>query len=189
MLGPAFWDGSRLRSSEPSVLLAGIAGPSSRGHTSDMDGTGWQDAYGHPFDPRPVIEAWAAGRAPDAVGELWGRLYHQGGIGTASYVAVPALVATLVLTTLPDWNAYALIASVEEARLNAGPPVPSAVASSYRAAWEQVLPLALSHLAAATEDVLVRSLLAVIALAKGQRSLAAIALCTEDERQEMLGKG
>ena len=47
--------------------------------------------------------------------------------------------------------------------------------------------LALRDLANAADDELVRSLIAVIAHAKGQHSLGAIALCTEDEREEMLG--
>jgi hypothetical protein len=57
----------------------------------------------------------------------------------------------------------------------------------YRDAWKKVLPNALADLADVTDDPTVRSILAVIAYAKGQHSIAAITLCTEDERLEMLG--
>jgi hypothetical protein len=46
--------------------------------------------------------------------------------------------------------------------------------------------MALRDLETATDDLVVRSALAVIAHAKGQHTLATIALCTEDERAEML---
>lgn len=149
----------------------------------------WLDAYGLPFDPTPMIEAWRSGDADQAACILWERLYHQGDVGTASYAATPALVRLLGELAEPDWNGYALVASIEEGRLNAGPLIPSELEGPYADAWIKILPLALDHLANATDDLLVRSLIAVTALAKDQRSLAALALCTEDERQEMLGIG
>jgi len=145
----------------------------------------WLDAYGSPFDPFPVIEEWRPGDSETA-SILWERLYHQGDVGTASYAAVPALVRLMGDSVSPDWNGYALIASIEEGRLGGGPAIPNELEDRYADAWGRVLPLALEHLATATDDLLVRSLIAVAALAKGQRSLAALALCTEDERREML---
>ena len=50
------------------------------------------------------------------------------------------------------------------------------------------LPLALTHLREAEEDLPGRSLLAVVAQAKGQGNLALLALYAEDERREMLGQ-
>jgi hypothetical protein len=88
----------------------------------------------------------------------------------------------------PDWNAYTLLASIEEGRLiSTNPAMPLDLESPYRDAWERVLPKALADLTDATDDLIVRSILAVIAYAKGQLSIAAITLCTEDERLEMLG--
>jgi len=121
------------------------------------------------------------------VGTLWERLYHQGDVGSASFVAVPHLVDMLASLSRPDWNAYALIAAIEEARISKGEMLPDSLALAYSKAWKAVLPLALRDLADASQDELVRSLLAVISHAKGQHSLGAIALCTEDERKEMLG--
>ncbi|EIZ79410.1 hypothetical protein WSK_2007 [Novosphingobium sp. Rr 2-17] len=148
----------------------------------------WLDAYNCPFDPQPIIDAWAGGDGEQAVAELWLRLYHQGTIGTASYQAVPELVRILAGAPQPDWNAYALIASIEEGRLAPdNPALPVELEGNYRQAWEVITPMALGHLRTAFNDPLVRSLIAVVAHAKRQHSLAAIALCTEDERQEMLG--
>lgn len=145
------------------------------------------DAYGAPFDPGPAIERWAAGEALEATGLLWERLHHQGDIGTASYAALPKLVRLLDQLAAPDWNVYALIATIEEARQNGGPAIPPHLEGDYRAAWGAATHSALNDLAKATDDLVVRSAIAVLAHGKGQHTLAAIALLTEDERQEILG--
>ena len=146
------------------------------------------DAYGCPFDASPLIDRWKAGEGDGVVGLLWERLYHQGDIGSASLAAVPGLVELIEAVRQPDWNAYALIASIEEARVRQGTAMPSSLASAYANAWKSALQLALRDLAGALEDELVRSLIAAIAHGKGQHTLGAIALCTEDERVEMLGQ-
>ncbi|WP_287002986.1 hypothetical protein [Sphingobium sp.] len=148
----------------------------------------WLDAYQNPYDPCPAIKAWGESDAEVAIKELWERLFHQGTIGTASYRAVPELVHLIEASVQPDWNSYALIASIEEARLGPdSPSMPMELDDGYARAWENLLPFALRDLSSANDDPLVRSLIAVIAHAKKQHSLAVIALCTEDERQDMLG--
>ena len=145
------------------------------------------DAYGKPFDPRPVVARWSNGEGEEAAGLLWERLYHQGDLGSASFAAVPDLVEMLASLSQPDWNAYALIATIEESRVSRGILLPDSLASGYVNAWKSVLALALCDLVEASQDELVLSLLAVLAHAKGQHRLGTIALCTEDEREEMLG--
>ena len=145
------------------------------------------DAYGNPFDPSPFVARWQRGERDEAVGVLWDRLHNQGDVGSASFAAVPDLIELIASQSEPDWNAYALIAAIEEARVCQGELLPAALASGYSSAWKSVLPLALRDLVNASQDELVRSLIAVIAHAKGQHSLGVIALCTEDERAEMLG--
>lgn len=148
----------------------------------------WLSAYGEPYDPRPAIEAWRSGKAEDARQELWDKLYHQGTINSASYAAVGAIVSMMQEQAKPDWNAYSLVASIEDGRLVEGnPPVPSELEQDYECAWATILPIALRDLGEARDDLVVRSALAVVAHAKGQHTLATIALCTEDERVEMLG--
>lgn len=147
----------------------------------------WLSAFGEPYDPRPAIEAWRAGKVVDAAQELWDKLYHQGAVNSASYAAVGEIVRMMQEQAEPDWNTYALIASIEEGRLTSGsPPLPSQIQHDYEDAWAAILPMALRDLEEAQDDLVVRGALAVIAHAKGQHTLAKIALCTEDERAEML---
>lgn len=148
----------------------------------------WLSANGEPYDPRPAIEAWRAGESEDAPQELWDMLYHQGTVNSASFAAVGGLVRMMQLQATPDWKAYSLVASIEEGRLTDGnPPLPPELEADYRGAWDALLPLALRDLAVVQDDLTIRGAFAVLAHAKGQHSLATIALCTEDERVEMLG--
>ena len=148
----------------------------------------WLSADGEPYDPRPAIEAWRAGQAEDAAQELWDKLYHQGTINSASYAAVGAIVSMMQEQAQPDWNGYSLVASIEDGRLAGGnPPIPSELEQEYERAWAAILPMALRDLGGA-QDLVVRGALAVVAHAKGQHTLATIALCTEDERVEMLDR-
>jgi hypothetical protein len=147
----------------------------------------WLNADGRPYDPNPALASWQAGDA-SAGRELSEHLYHQGTVNSASYAAVEGIVSMIAGAETPDWNAYALLASIEEGRLiAANPAMPSELEVPYRDAWKRVLPKALADLTDASDDPTVRSILAVIAYAKGQHSIAAITLCTEDERLEMLG--
>lgn len=148
----------------------------------------WLSAYGRPYDPRPALEAWRAGQIDDAMQELWENLYHQGSINSASYAAVGEIVRLMQEQSAPNWNAYSLLASIEEAHLSGrNPPVPPVLAADYERAWTALLPLALRDIEGVDDDLPVRGILAVIAHAKGQHTVASIALCTEDERVEMLG--
>lgn len=147
------------------------------------------DANGEPYDPRPALKAIANGDADAGYDELWRRVHHQGDLGTAAYAVVPNLVSLMSDRASPDWRAYALIATIEERRkADANPSIPDWLEGSYATAMREVVEPALSHLHGAENDVDVRSLLAVLAHAKGQRTVGAIALWTEDERKEALGE-
>ncbi|MDB5692055.1 MAG: hypothetical protein JWO81_1118 [Alphaproteobacteria bacterium] len=147
------------------------------------------DANGEPYDPRPALAAAASGDSNAAYEELWERVHHQGDLGTAAYAVLPELAGLIRDAPSPDWRAYALLATIEERRHEASnPALPSWIAERYRSALREVLGSALAHLRDAEADETVRSILAVVAHVKGQRTLAAIALWTEDERQEALGE-
>jgi len=147
------------------------------------------DANGEPYDPRPALAAVANGDPAEGYDELWQRLHHQGDLGTAAYAAVPELVRLVQGAPLPDWRAYALIATIEERRKAEGNPrLPDWLSEPYAAALVDVVEPATSHLRLTDADLEVRSLLATIAQAKGQRTLGAISLWTEDERAEALGE-
>lgn len=146
-----------------------------------------QGGYGHAYDPRPALARLAEGDAATAWDELWQELHHQGDIGDASYAAVPELARIHAARRQPDWNTYALAATIEEARLSGGgPPLPDWLVNDYELAWQRLTALALAEFGAAVDDELVSSILAVLALSKGKTTLARMALLTEDERQELL---
>jgi hypothetical protein len=80
--------------------------------------------------------------------------------------------------------------TIEECRITGhNPPLPTWLAEDYRAAWERIVPLALSLFAAATDQTLFQSLLAVLAMGRGHVALARMAMLDESERQEMLNAG
>jgi hypothetical protein len=146
------------------------------------------DAYGQHYDPRPALATIANG-ANEGYAELWERLHHQGDLGTAAYAALPELSRLIGGASSPHWQAYALVATIEERRHDASNPgLPAWLEERYRAALQGVLDPALEHLRDAEANETILSILAVIAHAKGQRTLAEIALWTEDERQDALGE-
>lgn len=156
----------------------------------DLDDERWSGlsgGYGEIYDPRDAIRRLEAGDEA-AWDELWQELHHQGDIGIASYAAVPELVRVHAARGVPDWNTYAYAATIEEARRNGrNPALPDWLRPDYESAWQDLQALGLAELAAAASDELIRCILAVLALGKGQATLARMALLTEDERQEMLG--
>jgi hypothetical protein len=153
---------------------------------NDINWSQLLDGCRTPYDPRPALDSWRRGEGKIASRELWAKLLHQGDVDTAAYASTPELVKLLHLAQV-DWNVYALIACIEDGRLaKQNPPVPAGLAHSYRTAWEAVVQPALRDLAAADDDLSVRSILAVLAHAKGQHSIAKLALLTEDERQTLL---
>jgi hypothetical protein len=115
---------------------------------------------------------------------------HQGDIGDASYAAVPHLVRIHAARGIPDWNTYALIATIDDARRNRrNADLPSDMRDAYEAAWRQLLELGLRELEGAEDPTLVTSIIAVLAIGKGQLSLGRLPIAfTEDERQEILAE-
>ena len=147
------------------------------------------DAYGEIYDPRPALAGLASGNADQCYDELWQHAHHQGALGTSAYAVVPELVRLMGRAAEPDWRAYGLIATIEECRRGQGNlSIPDWLAGPYDAAMSKVVQSALNHLKDAEDDAEVRSILAVLAHAKGQHTIGAIALWTEDERSEALGE-
>jgi hypothetical protein len=157
-----------------------------------LDSLDWSELLGgarQPYDPRPALEALQQGKIDVAAEELWENLLHQGDVDTAGYASVPMLARIIKESTVVDWNAYGLMASIEEGRLSGrNPSVPSSLRDQYFEAWAAVIKPALRDLASVEDENSVVCILAVLAHAKGQHSIGIFALCTEDERQEMLAR-
>lgn len=145
-------------------------------------------SYRVPYDPRDALFTLEHSvDREDAWSELWNELHHQGDVGVASYVTVPHLVRIHEARGIPDWNTYALVVAIEEARLNGNnPPVPEDLKRAYDAALRRLMELGLAELKLATDGEHVASIVAAIALGKGLPNLARMAMLSEDELQEIL---
>lgn len=159
------------------------------GMEQSLDNEKWanlQGGYREVYDPRPAIRKLEGGDTSAWV-ELWERLHHQGDVGEASYAAIGPLVRAYLRNGLPDWNVYALAATVEECRRdNRNPPVPAWLQDDYDTAWSELQRQGLAEFEAASDDNLVQSILAVLAFSKSFSTLGRMAMLTEDERREML---
>lgn len=147
--------------------------------------------YRVPYDPRSALQSLAQGNQVEAAwAELWQELHHQGDVGEASYAAVPALVRAYTNRGVPDWNAYALVATIEDARRSpANPEMPVWLRDSYDEALHQLAEAGLQELRDAKAPELVNSIIAILAQSKGQPLLARFAVVfTEDERRKILNE-
>jgi len=143
--------------------------------------------YGITFDPRPLIASLAAGGGD--WGELWENLYHQGDVGLASYAAVPLIADLVANGHSREWNAYALVATVEEARGEVrNPPLPDWLAPSYDAALGTLFRTGFVELTSATDEILVASIIAILANCKRLPALARFAMLGETERRDALNE-
>jgi hypothetical protein len=161
----------------------------------DLDDPGWTRLHGGyhiPYDPREALRALERGERPTiAWRELWNELYHQGDVGEASYAVVPHLVRIHAARRTCDWNTYALVAMIDEARRDGrNPELPAALRAAYEAAWSQLVQLGLRELGAAEDPTLVSCIISVLAIGKGQLTLGRLAVMfTEDERKQILAEG
>jgi hypothetical protein len=130
-----------------------------------------------PYDARSAIAKLASGQSDAAWSELWDELHHQGDVDTASYAAVPELVALYRTRTVPDWNVYALVGTIELSRARGNnPDVPSWLVSEYRLALATLADLAGQDLRETMDPLVARSALGIIALVKNLRAHAQVLL-------------
>ena len=124
---------------------------------------------------------------PAAWEELWSHLYHQGGVGEIAYAVVPELVRIYQFSRALEWNAYALVATVDLARdADRNPPLPDRVAPEYSLAISALANLGRRQIESAASLTEVRSILAILALHKGARLQAHFLLDYEpDELVDM----
>ena len=132
--------------------------------------------YRQPYDPRPALSKLVANvYTASAWEELWNNLHHQGDVGEASYACVTALVDLYSSENVPDWNLFALSAVIEvERHRERNPPLPEWLSEDYHAAWKQLDQLAVTALRKNTDSQTLQSLLAVIAIARGNLKLGAL---------------
>ncbi len=158
----------------------------------DFDDERWPQLIGGykvPYDPRSALRALESpGDLGQVWSELWENLHHQGDVGEASYAALPLIAKVVAEREISDWNPFALSAVIEEARCETSknPPLPAWLAADYAEAWHKLFDTSLKLLPTAIDESLISSLMAVLALHKGQRFLSRMALLNEQERSDML---
>jgi hypothetical protein len=119
---------------------------------------------------------------------LWEALFHQGHVGVGSYAAVPHLVRIHRTRGKPDWNTYALVASIELARGRGGnPQIPEWARDAYVDALSDLATLGLRELREASDRETVRSILGLLAMTHGEITYARVLIeLSEDEVIELL---
>jgi hypothetical protein len=149
--------------------------------TLDISDPRWSEMLGGyriPYDPRPALNALAKRiDDADAWDALWSNLYHQGDVGEASYAAVPHLARIYLSCGKPNWNVYALVATIELCRVADGnPSLGGGLRASYEGAWKVLVELGLREILHTEDALLTRSIFAVISIAKRQPVLGKTAL-------------
>ncbi len=129
--------------------------------------------YRTPYDPSPVLRRLEKGENVWDI--LWDKLHHQGSVGEASYAAVPHLVRIAKGSRSRDWNIYGLVSTIEvERHAKKNPLLPRWLTKDYKAAWSQLLDLALNDLHEDWDPATIRVVLGVVALAKGALKVGAL---------------
>lgn len=160
----------------------------------DLNDPRWADlngGYGVPFDPRPALRKLEEGSDVLAAWrQLWQGLHHQGDVGEASYASVPHLVRIHRARGVPDWNTYAIVATIDLARDRSGnPPVPSWLRPQYASAIEGLAELALTELPRAMDQETARSMLSILAIWKGARTYGRVLVELSEDELSGLGDG
>jgi len=122
--------------------------------------------------------------------ELWDELHHQGDVDIASYAVVPQLAQICVSRDLLDWNAFALVATIEECRVfGENPKLPEWLESDYHLAIKTMAEFGARRFAEDWSKDLTQSFLAVAAFAKGATKTARmLATFSDDELDEVYEK-
>jgi hypothetical protein len=128
------------------------------------------------YDASPLLrQLLEVGAAQHLWDELWEELHHQGDVDAASYAAVPYLLAFSAQSKTLDWNAFALISTIELARPD-NPAPPPELHNAYFQAVKQLPAIVCNHPQQEWDDTLTRSIVSCIALARSQRILASVYL-------------
>lgn len=144
-----------------------------------LDSPLWQrfkGGYKVLYDASPALRRLFAGSDPAEVfEELWQELHHQGSVDQASYAAVPHLLEYARQSHKLNWNVFALIAVIQLEGFHNPEPVPE-ISEGYNNALRSLPAIVGSHPDQEWNDVLMQSITACIALARGQRILARLYL-------------
>jgi hypothetical protein len=153
-----------------------------------IDGQASWEAIALFTTPRNALRSLERGENVEAAWqELATELYHQGDVGEASYASVPHLVRIHEVRGIADWNTYALVAIIEEARqIGNNPAVPDDLIEAYDHAWQRLAQIGLRELEEADDPPLISSIIAVVAMAKKQFNLGRFAILFDEDERRMI---
>jgi hypothetical protein len=142
-----------------------------------LDNPRWQaykGGYRVPYDASPALRRLLANEPDEELWEeLWTELHHQGDVHQASYAAVPWLVEFIKRWSKIDWNALALIATIELARdQHRNPKVAKELSADYYASIKSLPAVLGTHPDQEWSELVVQPAVACIAMACGQRWFA-----------------
>lgn len=142
-----------------------------------LDDPHWQaykGGYRVPYDASPALRGLLADGPEEKLWEeFWTELHHQGDVHQASYAAVPWLVEFVRRSSKIDWNALALIATIElEREQNGNPKVAKELAAGYFAAIRSLPAVLGNHADEQWSELVIQAAAACIALSRGQRWFA-----------------
>jgi hypothetical protein len=81
---------------------------------------------------------------------------------------LPHIVRIARIRSFSDWNVYAIASTIEAShRFGHNPAVPDWLRKSYETAWQDLLVTGLEQLCIETDELTIRAILAMVALAKG----------------------
>jgi hypothetical protein len=142
-----------------------------------LDDPRWQTykgGYRVLYDASPGLRRLlASGPDDDLWEEFWTELHHQGDVHQASYAAVPWLIEFVRRSSRIDWNALALVATIElERDRHRNPKVAKELSVGYHAAIQSLPGLLGTHSDQEWSELVVQAAVACIAMARGQRWFA-----------------
>jgi hypothetical protein len=142
-----------------------------------LDDPRWQTYHGGyrvPYDAsRPLQQLFQGAPTAPIWEEFWQELHHQGDVDAASYAAVPHLLEYTRASAVLDWNVFALISTIELARPN-NPEPPPELRDAYTQALRDIPSIIGAHPQLQWDALLTQSIVACLALVRGQRGLAQV---------------
>jgi hypothetical protein len=144
----------------------------------DFDG-GYRDKYDASI-PLSRLEG-GVGEFDLIWSELWENLYHQGDVGIASYAVVPQIARIIQSQRILDYNPFALTVAIELARgRGKNPEPPDWLKEDYDQALWEIAKYGCDNLNQEWDSSILKSLLALVAIIKGNRDLGELIFELDD---------
>ncbi|RUL75973.1 hypothetical protein [Dyella choica] len=158
----------------------------------DLDNPRWNElkhAYGTASDIPPLLRQLATLPAADGQVEpwssLWSALAHQGDVYSASFAAVPHVIAALATDPAKaDSSYFHFPAWIECCRVRRNVPVPDDLVDDYTRALSRLPMLVADASKRPWDDGFMQCALAAIAVAKGQPAVAEAVMELDPETAE-----